>query len=436
MIRKTIFWIHLSSGVVTGVVILFMSVTGVLLTFQSQIVDYANRDYATVHPPHPGAARMDLDAVLTSVRSAEPEAEPTSVTIRPDPAEAYVVRYGRTKTVFVDPYTGDVRGEGNIAVRDFLREIMYWHRWFAAEGENRTIGRAVTGASNLAFCLLTITGLYIWWPRRWTWAAFKAVFVPNFKIKGKSRDFNWHNSFGFWCLPALFLISLSGVVISYRWAGDLVYTLTGTEPPQRAAQTESEPATPGDEPAPFPVAPSESFLDAARKQVPEWAYITLNLPKEGAETTTLTISEMDNRIPLTRSTLTVSTTDAGVVEWIPFTSLNMGRQIRTWLRWIHTGEAAGWFGQLIAGVASAGAVVLVWTGLSLAWRRFRRFNKDRQNTKMTTKDIPLESDEEPHLARTGCSIPDPGVYVSLRAHPRHLPPHQNRHIDRRVSRVR
>lgn len=401
MLRKTIFWIHLSSGVVAGVVILIMSVTGVLLTFQSQIVDFANREYSTVHPPHPGAARMDLDAVLTAVRSVETETEPTSVTVRPDPAEAYVVRFGRAKTVFVDPYTGDVRGEGNIAVRDFLREIVYWHRWFGAEGENRAVARAVTGACNLAFFLLTITGLYIWWPRKWTFAAFKSVFVPNLKVKGKARDFNWHNSFGIWCLPALFLISLSGVVISYRWAGNLVYTLTGTEPPQRASQAAAEPANPEDETAPLPFASSESFLDAARKQVPEWAYITLNLPEVGAETTTLTVSEMDNRIPLTRSTLTVSTSNAALVEWVPFTSLNMGRQIRTWLRWIHTGEAAGWFGQLIAGVASAGAVVLVWTGLSLAWRRFRRFNKTRHNTAVTMKDIPGESDEEPHLARTG-----------------------------------
>lgn len=401
MFRKTIFWIHLSSGVVAGVVILIMSVTGVLLTFQSQIVDFANREYTTVHPPHPGAERLDLDAVLTAVREVESEAAPTSVTIRPDPAEAYVVRFGRAKTVFVDPYTGDVRGEGNIAVRDFLREIVYWHRWFGAEGENRAVARAVTGACNLAFCLLTITGLYIWWPRRWTFAAFKAVFVPNFKLKGKARDFNWHNAFGIWFLPALFLISLSGVVISYRWAGNLVYTLTGTEPPQRTSQAAAEPANPKDESAPLPVASSESFLDVARMQVPEWAYITLNLPEEGAKTTTLTVSEMDNRIPLTRSTLTVSTSDAALVEWVPFTSLNMGRQIRTWLRWIHTGEAAGWFGQLIAGVASAGAVVLVWTGLSLAWRRFRKFNRTRQDRAFMTKDIPGESDEKPHLARTG-----------------------------------
>ncbi len=250
MIRKCIFWVHLSSGVIAGVVILIMSVTGVLLTFQKQIVDFANREYTTVRPSHPGAAPMELNGVLKAARNAEPEAQPTSVTIRPDPSEAYVVSFGRSKTVFVDPYTGNVRGDGNIAVRDFLREIMYWHRWFGAEGENRAVARAVTGACNLAFCLLTITGLYIWWPRKWTLTAIQAIIVPNLKVNGKSRDFNWHNSFGIWCFPVLFLLSLSGVVISYRWAGDLVYTLTGTEPPVRASQTSSEPEKPEDESAP------------------------------------------------------------------------------------------------------------------------------------------------------------------------------------------
>lgn len=377
MFRKCLFWLHLSSGVVAGSVILMMSVTGVLLTFQSQIVDWANREYITVHPPYPGASKMELDALLMEVKKAEPDAEPTSITLRSDPGRAYDVRFGRSKTVYVDPYTAEVRGQGNVAVREFLREIMYWHRWFGAEGENRTVARAVTGAGNLAFLLLTITGFYIWWPRRWTLKAFKAIALPNFRIKGRNRDFNWHNSAGLWCLPVLFLISLSGVVISYRWAGDLVYTLTGTEPVPRSSVSGAGPSNSKvDQPVPR-TAPLESFAAAARARVPEWAYITLNLPKEGSRNTTLSISEMDNRIPLTRSTLTVSTIDARVVDWTPFTGHNLGRQARTWLRWIHTGEAGGWPGQLIAGLASFGAVIMVWTGLSLSWRRLKRYRNTR-----------------------------------------------------------
>jgi len=371
VVRNTIFWVHLVSGIVAGVVILIMSFTGVLLTFQSQIVGFANRDYTTVQPPEPGMERMDLDALLLAVGQAEPDLEPTSITLRPDPTEAYVVSFGRAKTVFADPYTGEVRGEGNTAVRDFMREIVYWHRWFAADGNNRVIARAITGACNLVFCLLIATGFYIWWPKKWSLAAFKAVLIPDLKAKGRKRDFNWHNTIAIWCLPVLLLVSISGVVISYRWASNLVYTLTGTELPQSASSAST--AVQEDETAPTLRAPLESFVDAAKAKVPDWAYLTLNLPKEGELTTTLSISEMDNRIPLTRSTLTISTSNAEVVKWVPFTGESLGRQARIWLRFIHTGEAAGWIGQLIAGLASAGACILVWTGFSLSWRRYKKW---------------------------------------------------------------
>ena len=55
-----------------------------------------------------------------------------------------------------------------------------------------------------------------------------------------------------------------------------------------------------------------------------------------------------------------------------FADYNSGRQIRTWLRFLHTGEALGWPGQLVAGLASLGGALLMWTGFALSWRRFFR----------------------------------------------------------------
>jgi uncharacterized iron-regulated membrane protein len=40
------------------------------------------------------------------------------------------------------------------------------------------------------------------------------------------------------------------------------------------------------------------------------------------------------------------------------------------MRFLHTGEALGWPGQLLAGLFSLFSVVLVYTGFALAWRRF------------------------------------------------------------------
>ena len=42
-LRRLVFWIHLFTGLTAGVVILVMCVSGVLLAFEPQIVDYAER---------------------------------------------------------------------------------------------------------------------------------------------------------------------------------------------------------------------------------------------------------------------------------------------------------------------------------------------------------------------------------------------------------
>ncbi len=47
-----------------------------------------------------------------------------------------------------------------------------------------------------------------------------------------------------------------------------------------------------------------------------------------------------------------------------------GRKVRVWLRYLHTGQALGWPGQLVAGIACLAGCLLTYTGFALAWRRF------------------------------------------------------------------
>jgi len=44
LFRKIVFWLHLISGVIAGVVIFIMSVTGALLSFEKNITGYAERE--------------------------------------------------------------------------------------------------------------------------------------------------------------------------------------------------------------------------------------------------------------------------------------------------------------------------------------------------------------------------------------------------------
>ena len=65
-------------------------------------------------------------------------------------------------------------------------------------------------------------------------------------------------------------------------------------------------------------------------------------------------------------------------KWEGFEAGTAGRKLRTLLRFAHTGEVAGLPGQLIAGLASLGAVVLGYTGLALSLRRFAAWRARRR----------------------------------------------------------
>jgi uncharacterized iron-regulated membrane protein len=142
-----------------------------------------------------------------------------------------MVNFGREQTVFVDPYTGAVRGNEVTVMRGFFRVVTDWHRLLGTDADSREIGCAATGACNAAFLVLVMSGFYLWWPRRWTRLALKSVTIPSLRLSGKPRDWNWHNAVGFWSAPVLLCITVTGLVISYQWAGDLIYALTGSEPP-------------------------------------------------------------------------------------------------------------------------------------------------------------------------------------------------------------
>jgi uncharacterized iron-regulated membrane protein len=70
------------------------------------------------------------------------------------------------------------------------------------------------------------------------------------------------------------------------------------------------------------------------------------------------------------ASLTLDRFTGAVLRQEKFSDQKLGRQVRSWTRFLHTGEALGTIGQAVAGLASFGALFLVWTGFALAWRRF------------------------------------------------------------------
>jgi uncharacterized iron-regulated membrane protein len=360
--RNVVFWCHLGVGLTAGLVILLMSVTGVLLTYERQVTAWADARANTQAPPA-SAAPLAVEELLTALQ--ETEKGPTAVTLFADAARPAEVAFGRERTVFMERSAGSILGEGSRGARGFFDAVTGVHRWLGARGENRAAARAVTGACNLGFLFLVASGFYLWWPRKWRAVSLRNVTIFRRRLSGKARDFNWHNVIGFWMAVPLFVVVLSGVVISYPWAGSLVYQLAGEKPPARRGRAGGDASR-----AAVPVAGLNALWAQAERQDPRWRSITLRLPSGRDDAAVFTIDTGTGGQPQRRGELTLDRRTGEVVSWEPFARNAPGRRARTLLRFAHTGEAGGLAGQTLAGLASLGAAFLVWTGFALAWRRF------------------------------------------------------------------
>jgi uncharacterized iron-regulated membrane protein len=389
-LRKPLFWCHLACGVSAGAVIFIMSITGALLAYEKQIVLWAETRQFAIAPPSAGSARLPVESLLAKAQAADPQAAFTSVTVRAGRNTPVALAAGQ-RTVYVDPYDGGILGEASPGVRRFFRVATDWHRVLAMSGERRAIGRAITGACNLAFLLIVASGVYLWWPKTWTRKQLRNITWFNAAARGKARDFNWHNTIGFWSAIPLFFIVLGSAVISYPWASDLAYRIVGEEPPARQ-RPQGGPAGPGAQGRPEPggsvgrerrqasLAGIDALWPKAEQQVAEWRSINLRIPTGPDAPIVFTIDQGYAGQPQKRGTLTLNRASGEVVSGEPYSSLSAGRRLRTWLRFVHTGEFYGLTGQTIAGVASSGGAVLVYTGLALAFRRFVAWRARGRNT--------------------------------------------------------
>jgi uncharacterized iron-regulated membrane protein len=345
----------------------------VLLTYERQILAWAERPESTAPPP--GAARLPLEQLAAAAKLHRPEFTATTILLRNEPNAPIVLGAGRSGSLLVDPYSGAVSEPGAQGLRRFFAATTGWHRWFNASGENRAPPRAITGASNLAFLFLILSGMYLWLPRVFKWALFKTrLFFNAEATSGKARDFNWHHVFGIWSAVPLVVVVATATVFSYPWANDLVYRAVGEEPPRSGGGG----APPGARPAPVADSPSGSAatplgydaLLARAAAHGEWRTLTLNLPTDpAAPTVRIGIDKGNGGQPQLRHTLTLDSVTGDVVTYAPFASQTRGQKTRSWIRFLHTGEALGIVGQTIAGLVSLTSVLMVWTGLALAWRR-------------------------------------------------------------------
>lgn len=365
--RKLLFWLHLAAGLVAGLIIFIMSFTGVLLMYEKQMIAWFDvRNLPAIQ----GGQRLPIESLLEQAKAQKGKV-PASIVIASDAGAPAQLSIGRD-ILYQDPSNGKIIGAANLQVRAFFRTVTDWHRWLAITGPQRPTARAITGYANLAFLFIVLSGIYLWLPRVWTKSNVRAIALFKSGLSGKARDFNWHNVLGIWSAIPLVFVVASATVISFPWATNLVYTLAGTQAPPPASQP--APAPKGSEPS---IAGLNAVYKTAAATSSNWRTLTLRVPATDDAPVSFVIDHGYAGQPQKRVTLSVDRQTTQVLTRESFDDFNAGRQTRTWMRFVHTGEYYGLPGQTIAGIASAAAAVLVCTGIALSLRRFSAWRARR-----------------------------------------------------------
>ena len=391
MIRAVIFWLHLAVAVVAGVVILMLAATGVVLSLEETVTGLAERRYAVAAPE--GAVRLSPEEIAGAAGFTA-----TSLSYRSDPLAPVRVHEGQNRYARVDPYTGRVLATGPGGLERFFESVRNWHRWFNVSGGSVRRARAVTGAFNLAFLFLLLTGPILWLPRPVTRRSLANAILLRRGERGARRDLNRHQVVGIWSVLPMAVIAATGVISSYPAVGDRVYPIVGNVVPAGAWPVGSasegmgiegpaiaETAIAADsarapDSAHVPDPDLGAVLATAEAWAPEWRTLILNMPRPSDGEVRVEVRGGRAGQPHRTGVLTLDAASGTARAWKSFTDDTPGRRAQQFLRYAHTGEYWGLAGQLLAGLFSLAAALMVWTGLSLAVRRLRRFAASARRT--------------------------------------------------------
>lgn len=387
-VRKFFFWLHLGVGLIAGAFLLIMALTGTLLSFEKRILAYSDREYSfPAHSEH--AKRLPVGVLLAKVRE-QAASQPTSVTFRSDPNAPLLIETGRKNAYLADPYSGKVLGPASPKLRAFYVTLTEFHRFLGFSGQSRETMRVLKGFICLGLVLLGSTGILIWLPRAWTPQHLKPIVIPRWKGRSRARYWNWHSTAGFWLALPLVIIALSGSVMALPWMNALLFRIAGSPLPQAEPRSSkggeatnqqrqnSSKAHMSGEAKEKTGAPYPDNLDllaaVAGKQSTSWKNMLVRFPEKPSLTLTFLLDQGDGH-PQYRDQATVSIAKGLVERWEPYAQQSRGRKWRLWSRFLHTGEALGWVGEAIVGIASLGCAVLAFTGFSLSWIRFRNWRR-------------------------------------------------------------
>jgi len=389
--KKITGWLHLWVGLVTGIVVVIVSVTGCIYVFDQEIFDFIHEDIVSVQKT--GPARPVSELLAIAQKAVGPHKKLSSIKITEDDKSFvfsgfkvndkkkitlwYFSQFEYYDYVYVNQYTGKVLGIIDFRY-EFFNVVEQLHRQLLLV---KPVGSVIVGSCVLLFLLMMITGFILWLPKNYR--QFKQSITIKWNARFKRVNYDVHNSLGFYVLPIAILIAVTGLVWSFKWWEKGIYNMLGTkEKPQFSR-----------------VLPVISTVDSTLNKMDiihhnllkqlngDWTQIGLDIPS-GKDKMVMAFVYLKHRSDGWNgiSYYFFDGRTGKLVTAMPHSKKTLGMKWRNSNLYIHTGRLYGPGTQILAFLASLVCASLPVTGFLIWWgKRNKKPKKKRQDTERTVR---------------------------------------------------
>ncbi len=375
MIKSAITKIHLWLGLISGIIVFIVSITGCIFVFSKEITDWRRKD--AIHVEVKPSSVIPLDSLWQNVQAKLPSEQKINwANIYHDPGKSW--RFYTYKgnpdafsywgaidyydSYYINPYNGNVKAVYDEKT-DFFNVVKFIH-WSLLL--NTPIGQPIVGWSTFIFVILLISGLTLWWPmgKKRVRNSFLIIWKRSSGIYKKLYDL--HNVLGFYSLLFALIIALTGMVWSFKWFQAAVYVIaSGTVVPPDQGVEKSDPA----------VSKIINVYDAvyhqAKDKYEEAAAFRFSPPADSLDVIHVYVQEREGRYAVAHE-LQFDQYSGRLLKERRHSDKNLGEKLITANYDIHVGAIWGIPGKIIAFIISLICASLPVTGFLMWLKRTRK----------------------------------------------------------------
>lgn len=371
--------IHLWLGLLSSIVVFVMCLSGCLYSFKNQIIDFSNRDKVYIS----STSRQVRTPDQIQTEFLKQNKVVTSLLIPDDTGRSYVIGYKENnvdKSTYYNQYTGQALGQADVGSGKFFDVVLDIHRNLMMGN----VGRQILGAGVLMFCVLLISGLILWLPKKLKF--LKQGLIVMFKAKFQRVNYDLHNTLGFYTFLMLFFIAVTGLYVTYPWVKNgLIVSLGGTSIDNISKDTDSGDDAFGglledmlekqDEKKNLKDSESASIdkiLKLADQHLPYRAVTSIELPNKDNPRYVVIKTNTQNFLGMMLpDEVTFDKTGTFKTKEL-FSDKPLNKQFTSLAKPLHTGEIMGLPSIILYFIVSLIGCSLPITGFLIWWHRFRK----------------------------------------------------------------